>query len=78
MIRKNRKYKFSDGVWRTIIDIERYPGNKTFTNSDYVCYYVDIPFDSKDDFFEKYSEEYENVLLLNGFKPTESTKYIGE
>lgn len=74
--RKNKKYKFSDGIERTIIEIERERGNKCFTNSDYACYYVDIPFEGGDEFFEKYSDFYEELLILNGFPPTESTKYI--
>ena len=45
MIKKNKKYKFPDGVNRTIVDVEHSRGNKMFTNSDYGCYYVDIPFE---------------------------------
>lgn len=78
MIKKNKKYKFPDGIDRTIVDIERTSGNKTFTNSDYACYYVDIPFEGGDEYFEKYSDYYEEILLLNGFQPTPPTKYIGK
>jgi hypothetical protein len=77
MFRRNKKYKFTDGIDRTIIDIEKESGNKMFTNSDYACYYVNIPFDDGEDFFEKYSDFYEELLLLNGFKPTPPTEYIG-
>lgn len=73
-MKKGNKYKFSDGIERTIIDIERTPGNKTFTNSDYACYYVDIPFEDGDSFFEKYSEFYDEILKLNGLPPTKPTK----
>jgi hypothetical protein len=38
---------------------------------------VDIPFEDNDNFFEKYSDLYEEVLSLNGFKPTLPNKYIG-
>ena len=76
MIKKNKKYKFPDGIDRTIVDVERSRGNKTFTNSDYGCYYVDIPFEDGDEYFEKYSEYYEEILTLNGFQPTPPTKYI--
>ena len=77
MFRKNKKYKFTDGIDRTIVNIEKERGNKIFTNSDYSCYYVDIPFEDNDNFFEKYSDLYEEVLSLNGFKPTLPNKYIG-
>ncbi len=50
MIKKNKKYKFPDGIDRTIVDVERSRGNKTFTNSDYSCYYVDIPFEDGDEY----------------------------
>jgi hypothetical protein len=75
MIKKNKKYKFPDGIDRTIVDVERSRGNKTFTNSDYSCYYVDIPFEDGDEYFEKYSEYYEEILALNGFQPTPPNKY---
>lgn len=60
--KKNKKYKFPDGIDRTIVDIERKRGNKKFTNSDYGCYYVDIPLEGGDKYFEKY---YEEILTLN-------------
>jgi len=68
MFRKNKKYKFNDGIDRTIIDIEKIKGNS---------YYVDIPFEDGDVFFEKYSDYYEELLSLNGFKQT-PIKYIGK
>lgn len=76
MFRINKTYKFPDGIDRNIVEVEKVKGNKTFTNSDYACYYVDTPFEDGDYFFEKYSDYYEECLLLNGFQPTAPTKYI--
>lgn len=76
MIKKSKKYKFPDGIDRTIVDVEHTRGNKIFTNSDYGCYYVDLPFEDGDEYFEKYSEYYEEILTLNGLQPTSPTKYI--
>ena len=83
-LRKNSSYKFPDGITRKIIDVEKQKGNKTFTNSDYACYYVDIPFKTEDngksfeddDYFEKYSDLYEDVLYINFGIHTPPTKYI--
>ena len=76
-LRKNSKYKFPDGITRTITDVEKHKGNKYFTNSDYACYSVDIPFDDGDFYFEKYSEVYENVLYIKWGINTPPSKYIG-
>ena len=54
---KGTKFVFpNDGIERKIIDIERY------TDSNYVCYYVDIPFFNGDDFFEKNSIYYNEII----------------
>ena len=54
-IRKGLKI-IDNGIQRKIIDVEKY------TDSDYVCYYVDIPFEDGDKFFEKGSPYYNNLL----------------
>lgn len=75
-LRKNSKYRFPDGITRKIVDVERHVGNDTFTNSDYACYYVDVPFDGGDEYFEKYSNLYEEVINIKWGINTPSTKYI--
>lgn len=76
-LRKNSKYKFPDGITRKITEVERRKGNNWFTNSDYACYSVDIPFEGDDLYFEKYSHLYEEVIKMKWGINTPPSKYIG-
>lgn len=64
-LRKNSSYKFPDGITRKIINVERLPGNKMFSTSDYACYTVEPPFYDDDNYFEKYSSLYDEVIKIN-------------
>lgn len=56
-LKKGRTFVDSeDQIKRTIIDIEE------SDEDDYVCYYIDIPFNDGDEFFEHGSLYHEQLL----------------
>jgi hypothetical protein len=57
-IRKGTIFTHNDNIKRKIIDVEKY------SNNNYVCYYVDVEFDDGDDFFEKDSPVYNEIVEI--------------